>query len=530
VIFPVNLLKAWVFNSLLVPKLNMEGPKMTSTAPKKRPADGTSEPEIDTKRAKHQDDSSVEFSLPLPLTKRSLRVLDEMARTETTSGGGPTTKGRSRHTSSAARALSSATYSPNTTRSLSTTSAGSAAKATANGILDQKESCKPANVDALLEAINRCRHSPSPTPEDYNRYLHAVADAPNEATIVHEASKLLKEHQADNDIGYRRVFDQGFTAYPHSLPFNQGLSTPQPDIIEGLRAGEFKPFPVNEILGGTAVLVRDFKSSVTLPHFVGEFKGPGRNLQTAFTQAAFDAAHLVHGRNQALEYLSNPDTPGHAAVFSFTSDGTSLNTYAHYAAESKSEIPPRTPEYYTYHLTSSNLALSFTSFEQGRRHLRNLQDLAKSHSHALKDELLQHWKKNPVDISTIAAQRQASRVTPASLRSLATPPPTARDLFAAPGDRSPDSMKTVLPNLENHVIPGGDEPEKIKVEDGGITLLKKSSMLKKTQESAARSQAGNNSTAPASARVLRRRPAVECLRKVENIKGVDVITISDDED
>ncbi|KAK4453431.1 hypothetical protein QBC34DRAFT_319050 [Podospora aff. communis PSN243] len=511
-----------------VPTVNMADPKVTSAASKKRRADETSEAEIIPKKVKHQDDSPAEVSLLVPLTKHNLRRLDEMARAAAASGNGPA-KGRSRHGSSASRTLSAATYSPNGTHSVSTTSAGFAAQATANGILDQKDSRKPANVDALLEVINRRRHSPPPDQADYNRHVHAVAGAPNKATIVYETSKLLKDYQADNDIGYRRVFDQAFTAYPHSLPFNQGLCTPWPDIIEGLRADEFKPFPVNDILGGTAVLVRNFKSSVTLPHFVGRFKGPGGNLHAALTQAAFDAAHLVHGRNQALEHLSNPDTPGHSTVFSFTSDGTALNTYAHYAAESKSESEtlPRT-EYHTHLLTTSNLTPSFDSFEQGRRHLRNLQDLAKSHSYALKDQLLQHWKANPIDITTTPNPLQTNHVAPSSLQSLATPPPSARDLFAVPGDRSPRSVKPFFPDPN---ISGDAKPAKPRLDSGGgITLLKRSALLK-THD--AQSQTGrDNSTAPApaSTRVVRRRPAVECLRKVENLKGVDVITISDDED
>jgi tetratricopeptide (TPR) repeat protein len=65
-----------------------------------------------------------------------------------------------------------------------------------------------------------------------------------------------------------------------------------------------------------------------LSHLAGEYKGPGKDMMGAETQAAYDGACLVYRRNQARLYLGNPDPPGHAFVSTFTTDGTTLNTYA----------------------------------------------------------------------------------------------------------------------------------------------------------------------------------------------------------
>jgi hypothetical protein len=82
-----------------------------------------------------------------------------------------------------------------------------------------------------------------------------------------------------------------------------------------------------------------------LPHLAGEWKGPGKNRIEARTQSAYDGAALVYGRNRALEYLGGADPPGHAVISTFTTDGTTINFFAHYAAVS--EVDGKT-EYHQY--------------------------------------------------------------------------------------------------------------------------------------------------------------------------------------
>jgi len=84
--------------------------------------------------------------------------------------------------------------------------------------------------------------------------------------MVVETSKLLKEY---DDEGYKRAFNQQFTGFPKNVGFNNGLSAPQPDFVEGLEMEEFRPFPVNKHISGS-VLYKDNTRSVTLPHIAGE--------------------------------------------------------------------------------------------------------------------------------------------------------------------------------------------------------------------------------------------------------------------
>jgi hypothetical protein len=58
----------------------------------------------------------------------------------------------------------------------------------------------------------------------------------------------------------------------------------------------------------------------------------------ARTQAAYDGACMVYGRNEARSFLESPDPAGHAYVQTFTTDGTTLNTFAHYSSESQDQV------------------------------------------------------------------------------------------------------------------------------------------------------------------------------------------------
>jgi hypothetical protein len=53
------------------------------------------------------------------------------------------------------------------------------------------------------------------------------------------------------------------------------------------------------------------------------------------TQGAYDGAALVYSRNQALSSVGKPDPAGHAGVMTFTTDGTNINFFTHYAAPSE---------------------------------------------------------------------------------------------------------------------------------------------------------------------------------------------------
>ncbi|KAK0637393.1 hypothetical protein B0T17DRAFT_475825, partial [Bombardia bombarda] len=179
-----------------------------------------------------------------------------------------------------------------------------------------------------------------------------------------------------------------FTAFPKDVSFNNGLSAPQPDYVEGLGMEEYRPLPVDKHVNG-AVLYKDNPRSVTLPHLAGEWKGPGGDMREVTLQSGYDGAALVYARNQALTYQGKSDPPGHASITTFTTNGTHLNFYAHYATPARDG----TLEYHQFPIKSTNLVNSHGEHKEGRRGLRNEQDHAKRQSQALRDQLKEHYKK-----------------------------------------------------------------------------------------------------------------------------------------
>jgi hypothetical protein len=271
------------------------------------------------------------------------------------------------------------------TKTTSTTTTGFAMRAHGNGVLLHVSSKPPTNLRDFHQRYDRSRGTASPTESEHKRYIHTVEDAGNEATMVFEVGKeLLKD--SDN-TGYKRAFNRAFTGFPKDVGFNNGLSAPQPDFVEGLVMEEYDPFPVQQYVDG-AVLYKDEPRSVTIPHLAGEWKGPDGNLKEAELQSAYTGAALVFARNQALSYLGKSDPPGHAEVTTFTTDGTNLNLYAHYATTEDSTL-----KYHQYRYRSANLLNTHQEHKQGRRGLRNEQDHAYQQSCALRDQLKALWQQ-----------------------------------------------------------------------------------------------------------------------------------------
>ncbi|KAK0655385.1 hypothetical protein B0T16DRAFT_10295 [Cercophora newfieldiana] len=279
------------------------------------------------------------------------------------------------------------------TKSTSTTSTGFADKARKNGILPPRSSKPPTNLDEIHRRHAKSRETASPPESAYNDYADRVEGAENEATLVVEVSgELLKKYPK----GYKRAFNKAFTNLPKDAGFNNGLSAPQPDFVEGLEKEEYRPFPVDEYLD-SAALHSDNPYSVTLPQIAGEWKGPDGSMKEAELQSSYDGAALVHARAQALAYMGKEDPPGHAEITTFTTDGTNLNLYAHYATPADAtpaEDDEDALEYHQYLISSANLTGTYQGHKDGRKSLRNAQDHAKTQSEQLRDQLKQHWKKN----------------------------------------------------------------------------------------------------------------------------------------
>lgn len=289
------------------------------------------------------------------------------------------------------------TVKSSSTKSTSTTSDGFALQATRNGILHPIHSAPPENLDEVRNQLSQARKSSSPTGSVYEDYVHKVSSACNEATMVFEVGhKLLKEYPKEN---YSRAFNQAFTGFPKDVGFNNGLSTPQPDFVEGLQMVGYGSFPVNEYVDG-AMLFKDDPFSLTLPQVAGEWKGRGKDMEEARLQSAFDGAALVYARNQALEYAESPDPANHAKVTTFTTDGTNLNFFSHYATPSGEDGALK---YHQYPIASTNMKSSHDEFRKGWRQLRNAQDRAREQSYQLRDQLKQQWEVNKLQPTALAA-------------------------------------------------------------------------------------------------------------------------------
>ncbi|KAK0753894.1 hypothetical protein B0T18DRAFT_434462 [Schizothecium vesticola] len=186
----------------------------------------------------------------------------------------------------------------------------------------------------------------------YEDYVHTVGDAPNKATIIYEMLPLLKKYPK----GYKWALSQAFAAFPMDVGFNNGLSAPQPDYVEGLGMEEYRPLPVDKHIHG-AVLYKDNPRSVTLPHLAGEWKGPGGDIREATLQSGYNGAALVYVSNQALAFQGKADGPSYANITTFTTDGSEVHFYAHYATPAEED---GTPEYHQFPIKSTSLGDSGT--------------------------------------------------------------------------------------------------------------------------------------------------------------------------
>lgn len=293
---------------------------------------------------------------------------------------GKKNKKESRKSSSSYR---NSTSKSQKTKTTSITTSSFADQAYKNSILPPHHSKPPTNLKDIQERHSKSRTTTSPTESEFKRYFNKVERAPNESTMVVETTRrIIKDY---NEEDYHQSFNQSFTGFPKDVGFNNGLSAAQPDYVEGLEKAVYDPFPVDEYVPG-AVLYEDDPDSLALPHLAGEYKARGKNMEEARLQSSYDGAALVYARNQALSYMGKSDPPGHAEVTTFTTDGTTLNQYAHYAEKTEDG----TTKYHQYRIKSTNLIDSHQEFKDGRRGLRNAQDYARDQSYTLKDDLKEY--------------------------------------------------------------------------------------------------------------------------------------------
>jgi hypothetical protein len=97
---------------------------------------------------------------------------------------------------------------------------------------------------------------------------------------------------------------------------------------------------------------------------------------------------VVYSRARAQSFLGRSDPPGHATVQTFTTDGSRIQTYAHFATGIESDHEDS--KYHQYLTSDTPLLASLADFKRGRLRIRNCQDSAKEASEALKDDLIAH--------------------------------------------------------------------------------------------------------------------------------------------
>jgi hypothetical protein len=192
--------------------------------------------------------------------------------------------------------------------------------------------------------------------------------------------RVLKDSKYQN---YEQCFSQPFTGFPKDVGVNNGLPPAHPDFVEGPVLSEYRPMPVDKIHGAVLYVDNHNHDSITLPHIAGEWREYGENLKTTRMQSGYTGAALVYARNQALGEIGAADPPGHASITTFTTDGNTLDLYAHYAENGK---------YHQRIVGSASLTGSYQGFRQGYRMLRNAQDHARETSYALRDELRAYYR------------------------------------------------------------------------------------------------------------------------------------------
>lgn len=271
--------------------------------------------------------------------------------------------------------------SADTSRSISATSERFENRTLDNGVLDAVRSGKQAVADSdVKKKLLASRGSASPTQSQYNKFADRIVEASNEQGTIAVYSKYIFQDTEDThfDIGYRRKEDKMWTEFPKNFGFNNGLSAPKPDMIEGFSRDSFPP-TIEHIKASR--LVRDEPRYVALPHMAVEFKAREKSLHEAKVQAGYDGAAMVYGRNEALKYMGKADPPRQPAVLAATTIGQEWNVYGHYAHPN--DLTGQ-EEYYQCRMAGGSME-NLNEYKQGRKVLRNMQDFAREQSSDLRE-------------------------------------------------------------------------------------------------------------------------------------------------
>lgn len=316
-------------------------------------------------------------SNPTPLTKENLRLLEEMTGLKSTSDPKVATTPSKEETASKAKTTS-------------TTRKDFEEKLRGNGVVHPLDSSfyPPANETELLELLDKSRTSASPTASQYEDYVDTYKLAACEADMVHVFStQVLKEPSRQlRKEGYYGSRDKQWVDIPKDLGFNNGLSAPKPDYIEGCRRGRLPPTVLE--FGGAATFVKDLPQYVALPHLAMKLKHKGADMDLAGRQAGYDGAAMVYARNKALNLMGQQDVHDKAAVVTATTDGLAYNIFGHYTSVNGDT---RQLQYHQGILKSGTLG-GIGNFKDGYKRMRNMQDFAYEQSTDVRDRLAKDYE------------------------------------------------------------------------------------------------------------------------------------------
>ncbi|KAK4451263.1 hypothetical protein QBC34DRAFT_401595 [Podospora aff. communis PSN243] len=238
-----------------------------------------------------------------------------------------------------------------------------------NGILDPIASRPPQGLSIIRNYTTQRRTSTQPSERAHQTYFDKVSNSYNENDISHLIqSRIMREY---NDPQYNRAHGRAITEIP-SQDFNNGLSNPFPDVLEGL-VTKVLPYHLHDN-------ALHKKNSLSFCHFAAEFKRTDGNLHQATVQAAYNGAVLVNARNRALAEARQDGTvtaaaidkaAEEAAVFTCVTDGKVAEVYTHHSEGGQ----------YYQNLVARESLLDYPN--RGRELIRNTQDYARSKSYEL---------------------------------------------------------------------------------------------------------------------------------------------------
>ena len=282
------------------------------------------------------------------------------------------------------KASNGSSKASSSSKTVSATDPQFARMAKENGVLDRFDSIDPVNFDEVRTRLEQSRSSPDLDLQEFKYFCKRIQLSQNEQGVAQAIMPLLCRRTGE---GYTQVYDQKFTMFPSNVGSNNGLSPAKPDFIEAYVAKTFKPYPLIRLLGGSAVPVPG-GCPIALAHIAGEFKRLSGDMECAMCQAAYDAATLIYGRNQACLAMGKPDAAKVACVGTFVSNGDQVHISVHYATNHASGQTV----YHHCPIFSDNFLLNHASFTLTRKHLRNLQEWAMENATSLKTNLIAHYE------------------------------------------------------------------------------------------------------------------------------------------